>query len=887
MHVTSAWEAPSQALSASAPFRRLRAALPPSGRRPGAEPIEIVRLPVPAAAWVLELLRREYGRPLFVVVPHESSAVAWLESVHLFGGRRDVVYFPAPSLSPYQDAEIPLHVRAEEAVAVDRILRSRVQTVITTPRALFRRLPPPAELDGASFEVAVDEEHPPETLVARLLEAGYRRSDLVVEVGQLAVRGGVFDVYPPGRLLPIRLDLFGDTVESIHEFDPESQRSGESLDRCRLVPLSFFPQGEAAAELLADLLHAQLGPGAGEDALARVAELRDRGSFDGWEHYLPLLSGESVTLLDTLKNALVVTLDHESIAAEVESHRGRLENEHHLRAAQGRLALHPEVLEHPAPRVRRILENADIHLGDLLVSAARAIDFGGRTTEVFREHLARFPHEVDVAAARGDRVLLVAPDDHREPLRQLLEGRDVALGPGGVELVPGELGRGFQLPGAGITVYGARQLLRRSPIGRRAKRRRGPRYGPFLSSLRDLKIGDYIVHTDHGIGQFVAVRKIGPSGEDSSNLPPELRPAASEAASEAEVMEIVYAGQRRLLLPLARLDQIQKYSGIEGIAPRLDKLGGSSWTKTKQRIKRGMRDMAKELLELYAQRQLARAPGMTRTSELQQQFDAAFVHEETPDQLDAIEAIRSDLEKQIPMDRLLCGDVGFGKTEVAMRAALMAVDNGYQVAVLAPTTILADQHLETFRARFRSLAVEIEMISRFRTPAEVREIRKQAEAGNVDILIGTHRLLSKDIILPKLGLVVIDEEQRFGVAHKEKLKQLKKDVHVLAMSATPVPRTLQLSLAGVRDLSLIETPPRDRMAVETAIVPFDSEFVREALEYEIDRGGQIYYVYNRVESIEEMAIWLRGNRASPEGDGGTRPARGVRAREADARLHRR
>jgi transcription-repair coupling factor (superfamily II helicase) len=310
-------------------------------------------------------------------------------------------------------------------------------------------------------------------------------------------------------------------------------------------------------------------------------------------------------------------------------------------------------------------------------------------------------------------------------------------------------------------------------------------------------------------------------------------------------------------MPLSRLDLVQKYSGIEGVAPRLDQLGGTSWNRTKSRVKKSLRDMAGELLKLYAERQVAEAPALPTDSDLLHQFEAAFRYEETPDQLDAVAAIRDDLQRTRPMDRLLCGDVGYGKTEVAMRAAFKAVDGGYQVAVLAPTTILADQHLSTFRERFEGFPVTVDMISRFRTPAEVREVQGKLAEGKIDILIGTHRLLSRHNRFKNLGLLIVDEEQRFGVAQKERLKQLKKNVHVLAMSATPVPRTLQLSLAGVRDLSVIETPPKDRMAVETAILPFDRQLIREAILHEIERGGQVYFVYNRVETIERMQSYLR------------------------------
>jgi len=855
-----AWQAASRALAASAPYRSLR-------QRLG----DVVRLPIPAAAWVLELLAADLGRPLLVVVPREADAYAWLEAAQLFTagatragraghrGPREAVSFPAPSLSPYQEAEISLLVRVEEAVAVDRIVRGKVTTVVTTPRALFRRLPEPERFAPAAFDLAVEEEHPIEELVQRLMRGGYHRSDLVFEVGQFAVRGGVFDFFPPGQPMPIRLDLFGDLIESIRRFDPESQRSREDLARVHVLPLALYPQGADEARRLADLLAAHAGAGASQAVAERITALREEGGFDGWEHYLPLLAEKTLTLPELLPQPLVVTFDHGALVREVEHHAETLRNECHLRSLQERLALPPEMLEHPPDVVLQTLDGAEVRLGDLLVDSATAIDFEAQVTGVMHDQLPLFPREVEIARARGDRVVVVAANDHRSRIAELLELHQVPDGGDGVELTSGELQRGFHLPAAGVTVFGERQLLRRVPLARRARRRR---HAPFLSSLRDLKVGDYVVHADHGIGQFVALRNLAESDAASSaaqreQLPAPLAAEAPERDDATEVMEIAYAQGQRLLLPLERLDLIQKYSGIESVAPRLDRLGGTSWNRTKRRIRGGMREMAQELLKLYAERELAKAPQMASQSDLVRQFEAGFDYEETPDQLEAIAAIGNDLARARPMDRLLCGDVGFGKTEVAMRAAFKAVDCGYQVALLAPTTILADQHLETFRRRFAEVPVLIDMISRFRTAAEVREVQQRVEAGRIDILIGTHRLLQREIRFPKLGLVIVDEEQRFGVAHKERLKQLRKDVHVLAMSATPLPRTLQLSLAGVRDLSLIETPPRDRMAVETAILPYDPQLIREAVEFEIERGGQVYYVYNRVETIDRVAEFLR------------------------------
>jgi transcription-repair coupling factor (superfamily II helicase) len=842
------WEDLSRILRSSAPYKSLAQGLG-----------DVVRLPLPAAAWVGELLARDLGRPILVLVPREADALTWMEAARLFGREEGVVYFPAPSLTPYQETETSLMVRAQESVALDCVASGRLTTVVATPRALFRRLPGREDFLRSVLTIRPNEDHPIEEVVAHLTRHGFRRTDLVYEVGDFAVRGGILDFFPPGEETPIRLDLFGDTVESIRWFDPQSQRSEDTLDSIRVLPLSLFPAGADEARQLADLLSGgqTADPDWGPEAAELLEALRTRGEFPGWENYLPLLARATVSLPEVLGQPLIFAVDPPALEGEVVHHAERLEADFAARREHGRLAVPPEMLEEPSERVREMLETAALRLRDLVMGGGegKGADFHGTLTDLFHGQIARFPQEVATARSRGERCIVVVSTGHRRRIEELLEGRELQVGRGGVELVAGEIGRGFRLPVAGVVIYGEQQLLAQAKLQRRQGR---SRFGPFLSGLRDLKVGDFVVHVDHGIGQFVALRSVGGSGDGLGGLPPVVRDlAAGGTAAETEVMEISYSAGKRLLLPLSRIDQVQKYSGIEGVAPRLDQLGGTSWNKTKARVKKGMRDMAGELLKLYAERQVARAPAMPPDTDMLHQFEAAFPYEETPDQLEAIATIREDLQRERPMDRLLCGDVGYGKTEVAMRAAFKAVDGGYQVAVLAPTTILADQHLETFRKRFAGFPVNIEMVSRFRSPAEMRELKKRLADGKIDILIGTHRLLSKDIQLPRIALMIVDEEQRFGVAQKERLKQLKKNVHVLAMSATPVPRTLQLSLANVRDLSVIETPPRDRMAVETAILPYSDNLVREAIEFELERGGQVYYVYNRVESIEDRLAKLR------------------------------
>jgi len=783
-------------------------------------------LPPAAAAWICDLRVASLGRPALAVVPREGDALAWVEAIAWRGGQAS--YFPPQGLTPYQRAGLPASVRAREVEALDAWRRNR-GVLVVTPRTLFRRLPTMAGLERGVLELRVNHEMPMDEVAAHLSRFGYYRVDLVSEIGEFAVRGGVVDLYGPGMDAPLRLDYFGDTIDSLRSFSIEDQRSGRSAESARLLPMSLFPQDEAARQ--------------------RLVEAVGKEPVD-WERFLSL-SAPTAPLVSWLDDSWLMTYDPDLLAQEIADYARQLAADGSKEAADQGWAPAPEVLEIPLQEVQAVLDGSTVAV-DTLGQAGDSADFRAHGTEIFHSQLARFPNEVAAARARGERLVLVAGEGQQGRLRRWCEEREIALDGDHLALVSGDLERGFEIAGE-FAIYSDRQLFpRRSP-------RRQSHFGPFLSGLRDLRVGDFVVHRDHGIGQFVALRGVtGETQPDEVELPAELQPLVeATAAAQIEVMEIEYGGGRRLLLPLSRVDLIERYSGIESVAPRLDSLGGASWSRRQDRVRRSVKKLAIDLLQLYAERRMARAPALPERTDLYAQFAAAFEYDETPDQLTAIEAIAEDMSRERPMDRLLCGDVGFGKTEVAMRAVFRAVEGGYQVAVLAPTTILADQHFETFRSRFSGFPVTIEMVSRFRSAQEVKLIAERLVAGEIDVLIGTHRLLSRDIGLPRLGLLVVDEEQRFGVAQKERLRDLKKNVHVLAMSATPVPRTLQLSLAGVRDLSVIESPPRDRMAVETAILPLDDETVREAIEFELERGGQVFFVYNRVEGIEEMATWLR------------------------------
>ena len=827
-------------LRRSEPYSRLKAGLGPA-----------VGLPLAAAALVVDCLAEDLGRSFLVVVPREVAAGEWLQAARTLGRPDSTICFAAPSLTPYQETEVSLAVRAQEVVALEQLYSGGTRTVVCTPRALFRRLPERELFQLSTREICCGEEHPPEELSEWLTASGYHHTDLVTSVGEFAIRGGVFDLFPPGAEEPVRLDLFGDVVESIRIFEPESQRSHAHLEQVTALPLDLYRGDEGALRLLGERLSESLLDDTTAEEIRKVAGLEDGDSFPGWRNYLPVLSA-SRFLGEVLPDAVVATLEPDTVRREIDHFADLLDSQFRARRQTGRLALPPDELAFTRERVLELPASSTLTIGGLPTDSAA--DFGASSTDVFHTQLPRFPREVETARARNERLLLVAPGEHHGRVQEVLEPHRLHFGVGGVELMEGEIERGFRLPLAGTVLYSEAQLFPRRPAHPSTKRR----VGAFFSSLRDLKVGDYHVHAEHGIGQLVGLRTLAREEDQVASVPRDTE-AAREAAkrSEIEVMEISYSGKKTLLLPLGRLDLVQKYQGMEGVAPRLDTLGGTSWKKTKSRVKKSVRDMAEQLLKLYAQRELAQAPAMGRDSDLQQQFEAAFEFDETEDQLSATAAIKRDMESSRPMDRLLCGDVGFGKTEVAMRAALKAVDSGYQVAILAPTTILADQHLESFRRRFSDFPIVVDMVSRFRSPKEVRDIFARVARQQVDILVGTHRLLNRTLEFAKLGLLVIDEEQRFGVAQKERLKELRKDVHVLAMSATPVPRTLQLSVAGVRDLSLIESPPKDRMAVETQIVPYADDLIKEAIEFEIERGGQVYFVHNRVASIERTAASLK------------------------------
>ncbi|MHB0971105.1 MAG: transcription-repair coupling factor [Thermoanaerobaculia bacterium] len=825
------------AVAASATFTTLRERLA-EGR------VEVTGASPEARALIAAALQENQRSRIAIVVPNDAPLADLEAALRLFSGTPEqVASYPNPSLSPYQEVPPSLAVTRSEIRTLGQLLRGRVDFLLVPARALFLRIPDPEEFLQRIIAIREGEELDLQAVLAKLVENGFARTDLVGEVGEFAFRGGILDVYPPNCDAPLRIELFGDTIESIREFEPDTQRSAERVAKTDIYPAIQFPMTRPTRASIARRLSLDFqDPIYRRDVAEKIERINEHGGFPGVEHYAPV-AVESVPLTQHLRAQgwMIAAIEPDETISAIDRYETLLRTEYDTAVSKGRAVYAPERFVVPAVDIHDFLGHATLAFSSVHV---RSGDYGelriaAPATQRFVNRLSELPAELAAGRASGNRqVLFVATKGGREKVERLFREFSIPYVDGGTRLeddiviAGGSIAAGFDFPDAAISVLSEWDLFEPPTSTRLGGRRRSAE--AFVTDLRDLKPGDYIVHVDHGVGRFVGLRRI-PFGE-----------------AEREVMELEYGNAGKLLLPMESLNLIQKYSGGAEAPPKLDKLGGTSWARTKASVKKAMRDMADELLKLYATRQMVKGHSFGFDTPWQGEFEEAFEFDETDDQTSAIEDIKQDMESKKPMDRLLCGDVGYGKTEVAMRAAFKAVMDGKQVAVLAPTTVLAYQHYRTFLRRFASFPAKIELLSRYWSAKDQKEIIRKLESGEIDIVVGTHRIISKDILFKDLGLLVIDEEQRFGVGQKERLKQLKKSVDVLAMSATPIPRTLHMSLVGIRDISVIETPPKDRLAIQTAVVPFNDEFVREAIEFETARGGQVFFIHNRVESIYAM-----------------------------------
>ncbi len=801
-----------------------------------------------AKALYIVLLWQATERNLVVVVDGNNRADALTELVDTFFDLLVTSDLPRPQTIPALDV-LPAQrmsphseISEQRAIGLWRMASRKTSITITPVASALLRTEAAEFYRQLALGLRVGEEIPLQDLLAHLESIGYEKRDPVEMVGEYSLRGGILDIFPAEASKPIRIELFGDLIESIRRFDVQTQRSVMKIAETTLLPLAEYPKSR---ELFDEL---------GEPS-------------PGWEFTVPLVRPRSHSLFSLAENPVIVVDEPEQAAAAAERFWKRLDEK-----SDRPFPCPPEANFFTWPELRASVEaNAELTLRELelitnnqqLTTAAEAgAETASRPSLAFHGNIQAAVAEARNLVEQGYRVVFFGrssgelerladifqeysvpfqlgldPADATRPY--LAERSYVAGASASTFLVKGLIRRGVVFPAARIAVFGSEDLFDSSDLVAKPGSTKSP-LAAFTADMADLKPGDYVVHEAHGIGRFLGTREI------------------AQGDNKGDFMLLEYAGEAKLYVPLSRLDLIQKYRGAgEGAAPGLDRLGGVTWERTKSRVKAKMRDMADELLKLYAQRRMAEGFSYSPDSNWQREFEDSFEFTETKDQLSAIKQIKKDMESSHPMDRLLCGDVGYGKTEVAMRAAFKGLGDGKQTAVLAPTTVLAYQHFETFKRRFAAFPVRIEMLSRFRDKKEIAEVLEGLAEGKVDIVIGTHRILSKDVEFKDLGLLVVDEEQRFGVRHKERIKQLKHNVDVLTMSATPIPRTLHMSLAGLRDMSVIETPPKDRLAIHTVVAHFGKELIKTAIEQEIARGGQVYYIHNRVDSIYMRASFIQ------------------------------
>lgn len=749
--------------------------------------------------------------PVVLVAATPGQADAFFADAVFLAGEEGVRCFPQRESLPYEDADPHVEISAQRLEALGALLAGRTRLLVTTARALAERSPVPARAGSFALALETGTEVRLAALRERLEGMGFEPVHTVREIGEFAVRGGIVDIFPYGHERPLRIELWGDEVASLRRFDLLTQRSVERLERTEILPVELRADapGEGSAQRLSLLELLPEGTLVLEPAAGAGAERRRRL----WE---------------------------ETLAARRDAPAGAL--------PAHALVLPPEEAEERRLALRRVETAPDgLSLG---IEAPPAID-----REM--DHLVA---AVSAALRAGERVLVLCDNEGQlERLEEILAQRGGPELARSVRLAIGSITGGFRIREGDrrhdahevqdrvrdgqfpLLVLTDHEIFRRSHRLRRGRRFRG---AETLESVASIRPGDYVVHMDHGIGRYRGLERVTVGGET------------------IETLKIEYADGEILRLPHYRLDLIERWSTLgeepDGTEPpRVHKLGGKRWKRLRQRTEASIQETALELLRLYAERRTAEGHAFGPDTSWQREMEGAFLYDETPDQLAAWEDVKADMETPRPMERLVCGDVGFGKTEIAMRAAFKAVQDGKQVALLAPTTVLAEQHLHTFRERLAAFPVRVEGLSRFRTPAEQREVAEGLTEGSVDVVVGTHRLLSRDVTFRELGLLIVDEEQRFGVRQKERLKQLRRSVDVLTLTATPIPRTLHMSLGGLRDLSLIETAPRDRMPIITHVLGWNDDIIEDAMRRELDRGGQVFFVHDRVETIETLASRVR------------------------------
>lgn len=844
----------------------------------GIEHITLTGLKGSSPAFLLACLWRENPRHLLIITPTIEEAEDYCQELLFFLQASDrpgpvgkqVVLYPPDGEFPFAGATRNPEQKSRVVEILHRLMRSRDPFIMVAPAAaVICKTIPRSVLERHVRRLQVGEEIDRDALSSLLVKSGYLRVGIVEDRGDYSIRGGIIDIFPPGCAHPLRVELFGDCIESIRAFDAATQRSRGELTEAWIAPASDAIVEAEGLDAIVQRMKGSAGDplyaaGQWEKPAASLTRFQTQAEF---ERLLPFIYAQPETLLDYLPARCAVFLhDYEVIQGELHNYLAEAEEQHAKHMQQG----------HPVPPVSGFyLSPAELNEGlqyfqrislDTLGGArpdGTAVSYITASNEDIRRELLDSTSSQGMLSPlvgrlreweeEGYGILIIChalSEAHK--LIALLEEYGIATGlsehdgfdyHGTPSLIQrrwiqiSSFTRGFRFPQVRLIVITEEEIF-----GEKRRRPAPPRLKSsyFISDFGELEAGDCVVHVDHGVGIYRGLKRLEVGGESSDYL------------------LIEYQGHDKLYLPIDRVKLVQKYRGADGAHPPIDRLGGTAWKKTKSRVKTSLMAMARDLLDIYASRKLLQGHTFSSPDHYYREFEATFSYEETPDQLTAIEDVMRDMNDPKPMDRLICGDVGYGKTEVAVRSSFRAAMDGKQVAFLVPTTILAQQHYQTITERLKPYPIRVEMLSRFRSKAEQKAILQGLEDGSIDIIVGTHRLIQKDVHFKDLGLVIIDEEQRFGVAHKERLKKMRKTVDVLTLTATPIPRTLHMSMVGVRDMSVIDTPPEDRLAIRTYITRFDGGVIREAITRELSRGGQIFFVHDRVRTIPAMARYLSG-----------------------------
>lgn len=813
-------------------------------------------------------VRIQTGRPVLLVAPDSLQATKIYEDLLSVFKEEEVFFFPSRELF-YGSALLSASGdAAAQRIAVLKALAAKKNIfVVTTVSALLTKMAPFAPWQNACLSISSGSQLSLDSLLLAVTATGYERVEIVEVQGQFSLRGGILDVFPVGEPDPYRLEFFGDTVDSIRSFDPLSQRSRDIVSELELAPAKEMVVRDAQrtealvalekemrqmAEQAGKRDRSEVGGRLRETVAEHLELIREGIYFPGMEQYLPYFYPTAVSLLDYFSEDALLFVDDpprcELAATQLLSRLGETQStllaqgEILIRQAEQAFWTYGAVLANPKQQLVAfsLFSQSSIHH-----SYRRTISLSAKPVPRFLGQWDLFAEEVGYLRRQGYRTVILTSSRQRSTgIADVLAGKEIPaqyalsepeLLPRSVTLLHGTLEAGFVIPAVKLAVLTEQDILPQKKKRRRIKGKDGVRIGDY----QELQIGDYVVHEQHGIGQYLGLRTLEVGG------------------MQRDYLYIKYAGNDKLYIPIEQIDLVRKYIGVEGKNPKLHALGGGEWSRAKARVQASVQDLAKELLALYAARESEPGHQFSPDYPWQKDFEAAFPYEETPDQLQTIKEVKESMEKPQPMDRLLCGDVGYGKTEVALRGAFKAVMDGMQAAFLVPTTVLAQQHYRNFIERLEGFPVTVGVLSRFQSAAEQKATLRGLREGQIDLVVGTHRLLSRDVRFKNLGILVVDEEQRFGVQHKERIKMLKQNLDVLTMTATPIPRTLQMSLIGVRDMSLIETPPEDRYPIQTYVLEYADTLVREAVGRELARGGQVYFVHNRVQSIERWSARLR------------------------------